>query len=79
MAPGGRTETYEVPLNPTQASLARDALVKSIYSKLFDELVEQARPQRLYERVDGVVTITHVSFPRRTRSPSSRGSAPARD
>ena len=47
MAPGGRTETYEVPLNPTQASLARDALVKSIYSKLLDELVGQARPQRI--------------------------------
>ena len=46
MAPGGKTETYQVPLNPTQASLARDALVKSIYSKLFDELVEQARAQR---------------------------------
>ena len=41
MAPGGKTETYDVPLNPTQASLARDALVKSIYSKLFDQLVEQ--------------------------------------
>ena len=41
MAPGCKTETYQVPLNPTQASLARDALVKSIYSKLFDELVEQ--------------------------------------
>ena len=47
MAPGGKTETYQVPLNPTQASLARDALVKSIYSKLFDELVEQARAQRI--------------------------------
>ena len=58
MAPGGRTETYRHHRNPTQASLARDALVKSIYSKLFDELVEQARAQRLYERVDGVVTIT---------------------
>ena len=69
MAPGGKTETYQVPLNPTQASLARDALVKSIYSKLFDELVEQARPQRLYERVDGVVTIA-----RRSTSPSTRAS-----
>lgn len=33
---------------------------------------------RRWRRVDGVVTITHVSFPRRTRSPSSSGSAPAR-
>jgi myosin heavy subunit len=71
MAPGGKTETYEVPLNPTQASLARDALVKSIYSKLFDELVEQARARRLYERGrgDGVVTIA-----RRSTSPSTRAS-----
>ena len=61
MAPGSRTETYQVPLNPTQASLARDALVKSIYSKLFDELVEQARAQRIYlqrGRVDGVSVVT---------------------
>ena len=30
-------------------------------------------------RLDAVVTISRVSFPRRTRSPSSSGSAPARD
>jgi len=40
MAPGGKTESYDVPLNPTQAALARDALVKSCYAKLFDTLVE---------------------------------------
>jgi len=39
MAPGGRVETYDVPLNPTQAALARDALIKSVFSKLFDHLV----------------------------------------
>lgn len=32
-------ETYEVPLNPTQASAARDSLAKTIYSRLFDKLV----------------------------------------
>ena len=29
MGPGGKMESYDVPLNPTQAALARDALVKS--------------------------------------------------
>lgn len=28
MAPGGKVETYEVPLNPTQAAAARDAVSK---------------------------------------------------
>eukprot|EP00618_Florenciella_parvula_P031198 CAMPEP_0119529378 /NCGR_PEP_ID=MMETSP1344-20130328/43398_1 /TAXON_ID=236787 /ORGANISM="Florenciella parvula, Strain CCMP2471" /LENGTH=54 /DNA_ID=CAMNT_0007568997 /DNA_START=58 /DNA_END=219 /DNA_ORIENTATION=- len=39
MAPGGKVETYEVPLNPTQAAAARDAVSKTIYSRLFDYLV----------------------------------------
>ncbi|KAJ1455086.1 P-loop containing nucleoside triphosphate hydrolase protein [Pelagophyceae sp. CCMP2097] len=39
MAPGGKTETYNVPLNATQAALTRDALLKSVYAKLFDALV----------------------------------------
>ena len=38
---GGGTEKYAVPLNPTQAALARDALVKSLYAKLFDHLVDR--------------------------------------
>uniref|UniRef100_A0A7S3NLZ4 Myosin motor domain-containing protein n=1 Tax=Aureoumbra lagunensis TaxID=44058 RepID=A0A7S3NLZ4_9STRA len=39
MAAGGKKEKYQVPLNPTQAALARDALIKSLYSKLFDSMV----------------------------------------
>jgi myosin-1 len=39
MAPGGKVETYEVPLNPTQAAASKDALAKTIYARLFDRLV----------------------------------------
>lgn len=38
-AAGGKVEKYEVPLNPSQASSSRDALIKLIYSRLFDNLV----------------------------------------
>ena len=38
-ARGGRGSCYNIPLNSTQASAARDALVKSIYDRLFDSLI----------------------------------------
>lgn len=38
---GGRTSTYNVPQNKVQAEGARDALAKTIYSRIFDYLIEK--------------------------------------
>lgn len=61
MAPGGKTETYDVPLNPTQAALARDALIKSVYSKLFDFLVHSVNvaldPPQIADDEEDLVSI----------------------
>jgi myosin heavy subunit len=34
-----RGETFDVPYNPLQATVARDAIARSIYARLFDWLV----------------------------------------
>ncbi len=36
-----RGSTYNVPQNPEQAAIARDALSKEIYSRIFDWIVEK--------------------------------------
>lgn len=41
MAAGGKTEIYQVPQNPVQASARRDAVAKAIYERLFDMIVQQ--------------------------------------
>lgn len=40
-AQSNRSSTYNVPQNPEQATSARDALAKEIYSRMFDWIVEK--------------------------------------
>jgi myosin-1 len=59
---GGRRSTYQVPQNVEQASGARDALARSIYSKMFDLLVEKVnaalqRYQMQFQCVIGILDI----------------------
>jgi myosin-1 len=39
MAAGGKTEVYQVPQNPVQATQRRDAIAKAFYERLFDLIV----------------------------------------
>lgn len=52
MAAGGKTETYQVPQNPVQASTRRDAVAKSFYERMFDLIVARIN-QALEPEEDG--------------------------
>lgn len=58
---GRRGSVYEVPLNPTQAAAARDALAKAIYNNMFDWIVERINqsmnPRSQSANVIGVLDI----------------------
>jgi len=59
---GGRQSTYNVPQNVEQASYARDAVAKEIYSRIFDWLVMQVnialqKNKSPYKTVIGVLDI----------------------
>ena len=58
---GRRGSVYEVPLNPTQAAAARDALAKAIYNNMFDWIVERINqsmnPRTQSSNVIGVLDI----------------------
>ena len=43
MAKPGRGSVFMIDYNKGQADMARDALIKAIYSHLFDWVVEKAR------------------------------------
>eukprot|EP01122_Echinamoeba_exundans_P000766 TRINITY_DN106_c0_g2_i1.p1 TRINITY_DN106_c0_g2~~TRINITY_DN106_c0_g2_i1.p1 ORF type:complete len:1054 (-),score=319.54 TRINITY_DN106_c0_g2_i1:104-3265(-) len=59
---GDKAETYNVPANLVQAYAARDSLAKTIYSRIFDFIVEKtnqalSRYQMAYSVVIGVLDI----------------------
>ena len=58
---GRRGSVYEVPLNPTQAAAARDALAKAIYNNMFDWIVDRINqsmnPREQSANVIGVLDI----------------------
>lgn len=59
---GDKAETYNVPSNLVQAYAARDSLAKTIYSRIFDFIVEKtnqalSRYQMAYSVVIGVLDI----------------------
>jgi len=59
---GGRQSTYNVPQNIEQASYARDACAKEIYSRMFDWIVQQvnialSKNKAPYKTVIGVLDI----------------------
>ncbi|KAJ6483910.1 P-loop containing nucleoside triphosphate hydrolase protein [Mycena vulgaris] len=58
---GRRGSVYDVPLNPSQASSARDALAKAIYNNLFEWIVSRVnvsmKPRSASAQVIGILDI----------------------
>ncbi|XP_047128330.1 unconventional myosin-VI isoform X1 [Hydra vulgaris] len=62
---GGMGTTYKIPLKPEQSAAGRDALAKSIYSKLFDYIVgcvNQCFPYQSSQSYIGVLDIAGFEF-----------------
>ncbi|KAF5368396.1 hypothetical protein D9758_002195 [Tetrapyrgos nigripes] len=58
---GRRGSVYDVPMNPAQASSARDALAKGIYNNLFEWIVSRInismKPRSAHAQVVGILDI----------------------
>ncbi|KAJ7269424.1 microfilament motor [Mycena haematopus] len=58
---GRRGSVYDVPLNPAQASSARDALAKAIYNNLFEWIVSRInvsmKPRSAHSQIIGILDI----------------------
>lgn len=60
---GRRGSVYDVPLNPAQATSARDALAKAIYNNLFEWIVSRVnvsmKPRSASTQVIGILVCEH--------------------
>ncbi|KAJ7040318.1 P-loop containing nucleoside triphosphate hydrolase protein [Mycena alexandri] len=58
---GRRGSVYDVPLNPSQASSARDALAKAVYNNLFEWIVSRInvsmKPRSAHTQIIGILDI----------------------
>ncbi|KAJ7170185.1 P-loop containing nucleoside triphosphate hydrolase protein [Mycena filopes] len=58
---GRRGSVYDVPLNPSQASSARDALSKAVYNNLFEWIVSRInvsmKPRSAHTQIIGILDI----------------------
>ncbi|KAJ7897177.1 P-loop containing nucleoside triphosphate hydrolase protein [Mycena olivaceomarginata] len=58
---GRRGSVYDVPLNPAQASSARDALSKAVYNNLFEWIVSRInvsmKPRSAHSQIIGILDI----------------------
>ncbi|KAJ6503228.1 P-loop containing nucleoside triphosphate hydrolase protein [Mycena vitilis] len=58
---GRRGSVYDVPLNPSQASSARDALAKAVYNNLFEWIVSRInvsmKPRSAHSQIIGILDI----------------------
>ncbi|KAJ7786618.1 P-loop containing nucleoside triphosphate hydrolase protein [Mycena metata] len=58
---GRRGSVYDVPLNPSQASSARDALAKAVYNNLFEWIVSRInvsmKPRSAHAQIIGILDI----------------------
>lgn len=57
---GRRGSVYEVPMNPTQAASARDALAKALYNNLFEWIVGRVNTALQAKKSDLIIGVLDI-------------------